>query len=178
MNKKINVFAVASFITLSSSLAAKEQTCEASYTPEHKYYRFSTDGTVTDTRTGLTWQRCLVGQTHNDAGTPDNFTDDHCDGIPIEFDWDRGVNYVHYVQGYRLPTYPELETLVVKACKTPAIDLAVFPDSPFKGLQMTSEDYHYEKHDSAHYYISSSLYSGTKQYMHKNIRGYLRLVKE
>ncbi len=178
MIQKIGVCAVASMITLSSSLAAKEQVCEASYKPEYDDYRFSTDGTVTDTRTGLIWQRCLVGQTYNDAGTPDNFTDDHCNGVPTEFDWDRGVKHAHLLRGYRLPIYQELETLVVRACKTPAIDLAVFPDSPYKGLQMTSEDYRYEKHDTALYYISSSLNSGTQQYVHKNIRGYLRLVKE
>ena len=36
------------------------------------------NGTVTDRRTGLTWQRCPLGSTFGDGGTPGFSLDDRC----------------------------------------------------------------------------------------------------
>lgn len=72
---------------------------------------------VLDKETGLTWQRCSVGQTWRDA--------EGCAGAVREFDWRDAKRQAR--GGWRLPTREELETLVSKAC-SPSINPEAFPD--------------------------------------------------
>lgn len=101
------------------------------------------DGTVTHKTTGLTWQRCLVGQTWN--GTT-------CVGEPEYFPW-AGViqltNNATYKNNWRLPTKEELLSLVYcsdgkyltprkensdsicnKGVDSPTINTNIFPSTP------------------------------------------------
>src|SRR3954464_5388351 len=69
-----------------------------------------------DKQTGLTWQRCSVGQT---------FKDGACTGEIKTFPWDKAAKEAR--GGWRLPTRDELETLVTKSCLAPALNSEVFP---------------------------------------------------
>ncbi len=74
-------------------------------------------GEVLDKESGLTWQRCSVGQTWRDG--------QGCSGTVQELNWrDAGRQSGG---GWRLPTREELETLVSKAC-SPSINPDAFPN--------------------------------------------------
>lgn len=105
------------------------------------------DGTATDRRTGLTWQRCVLGATLSEEGTPGVLGDDRClpTGIAA-FTWQEALEAVAALNAagglaghadWRLPSRKELESIVERACTGPAIDDAVFPDTP-AGWSFTS----------------------------------------
>ena len=86
------------------------------------------DGTVTDTVTGLMWDKCSWGQTGND-----------CSGGSISFPtWEQALAVAVTANGsshrgytdWRLPNRTELESLVkIDASSHPAIDTTVFPNT-------------------------------------------------
>ena len=84
------------------------------------------DGTVTDSNTGLMWKRCSEGQTWS-GGT--------CNGTAITFSWGSALSLatVANLGGYadwRLPNVKELRSLVEECRTGPAIDIAIFPNTP------------------------------------------------
>ncbi|AGY57628.1 DUF1566 domain-containing protein [Gloeobacter kilaueensis] len=75
---------------------------------------------VYDRKTGLTWQRCTLGQ---------QWRGERCDGTATPYTWD--VARTLYRDGWRLPTMAELETLIDPERKArrvhPNIDTTLFP---------------------------------------------------
>jgi hypothetical protein len=85
----------------------------------------SADGTeVTDTLTGLIWQRCAEGMTWNSAAQT-------CDGDELGFYWLEALDYAkaHRAGGWRLPNIKELRSLVDYETPAPAIDHVAFPNT-------------------------------------------------
>ena len=89
------------------------------------------DGTVTDLRFGLTWTKCTFGQEYN-------VSDKTCvgegkalntwsDAIDSQTDINQ-QSFAGY-DDWRLPNIKELQSIVERACKNPAIRPEVFPDS-------------------------------------------------
>jgi Protein of unknown function (DUF1566)/Domain of unknown function (DUF4214) len=85
------------------------------------------DGTVTDTVTGLMWDKCPYGQTANDCSG----------GSAFRFTWAQalvqtvalnGINYKGH-NDWRLPSIRELESLVLIRLTNPAIDDIAFPNT-------------------------------------------------
>ena len=94
-------------------------------------FEIHADGTATHRATGLTWQRCLAGQTFADNGTPADPRDDRCDGAARTYDWQAALAYADSLgNGWRLPNIKELPSIVERSCWVPAINLTVFPDHP------------------------------------------------
>jgi hypothetical protein len=82
------------------------------------------DGTITHIKTGLTWQRCAVGQT---------WMDGYCDGFAKTFTQKNAITLTSNLGGntdWRLPTFEELRTIVDYPVKNPAINKDIFPDAP------------------------------------------------
>ena len=82
------------------------------------------DGTVTHSKTGLTWQRCAVGQTWNDGS---------CDGKVATYKQADALKLTANTSGktdWRLPTYKELLTIVDYSAYNPVANVVVFPDTP------------------------------------------------
>ena len=90
------------------------------------------DGTVTHTRTGLMWMRCSLGQT---------WTGSSCGGVvsASRYTWRNALNAaqdVNHTGGFaghtdwRLPNKNELASIVEERCWNPAINAAVFPNTP------------------------------------------------
>jgi hypothetical protein len=81
------------------------------------------DGTVTDSRTGLMWQKCNAGQNFEtnciENATTDSWSNalGYCNGLTLP----PGVN-----SDWRLPNVKELESLTDDAIYNPAIDTTFF----------------------------------------------------
>ena len=99
----------------------------ASSCPAQSVYSYSADagGTanalVTDSKTGLTWQRCSAGQSFA-AGT--------CSGTANSYTHEEALAYAKTQTGWRLPNVKELSSLVDGSFIGPAINGTAFPATP------------------------------------------------
>lgn len=97
------------------------------------------DGTVGDSRTGLVWDRCLLGQ---DAA-------DDCAGPGDPYTWEQGLDAAEALNAqvylghddWRLPNIKELRSLVERSCVSPGIDTHLFPNAPNAPAVLTSSTY-------------------------------------
>lgn len=92
--------------------------------PTSVYVIDSVNGTVTDTRTGLMWDRCPLGV----SGV-------NCTAFPPSFNWQAALNAAATVGTYkgfnnwRLPNRNELASLVDECKLNPTINDVAFPGS-------------------------------------------------
>ena len=105
------------------------QTCYDGVTETTPSERFvdNLDGTVSDTDTGLMWQRCNYGQTYN----VNNST---CDGNSVQLSWQealRGATNSELVnfKDWQVPNVKELASIVEHQCVEPSINQTVFFDT-------------------------------------------------
>jgi len=97
------------------------------------------DGTATDTATGLMWKRCTEGYEYVD-GADGPFGADGCSVTgATSFTWQGALNQAASVNsggGYaghtdwRVANLKELSSIVEVQCWSPAINAAVFPNTP------------------------------------------------
>ena len=118
-------------LCLAGATAAQAVVCEANGGPSNlpatnpdAAYTVHGDGTVTDTRTGLMWKQCLEGQ----SGPA-------CAGSPTGFDWGAALaqaaasGFAGHTD-WRVPNQKELRSLVEECRQQPAINDAVFSNTP------------------------------------------------
>ncbi|GAA4650296.1 hypothetical protein GCM10023116_25790 [Kistimonas scapharcae] len=165
------------FLQLLPSVRNK-QYCDPGYQADTTAYHFNANGTVRHRTTGLVWERCLLGQTLNNAGTADKFTDDYCEGKPSKLSWFDMQERMKRNPGARLPSITELKTTMIAECKTPAVNLTIFPDTPHKGLLMSADEKIQNQDKTARYFYAISLYSSSMQLFQKNSRAYARFIRE
>jgi hypothetical protein len=91
------------------------------------------NGTVTHSKTGLTWQRCAMGQT---------WTGSTCSGTAVTLNYDDAIsiwfseetaNKLSYLANYsdwRIPTLAELKTIVEYKSFSPSVNTTIFPNTP------------------------------------------------
>ncbi len=87
------------------------------------------DGTVTDKQSKLMWMRCAVGQ---------NWNQNTCAGQSSSLSWTDGVKAAEAVNksgkffysDWRLPQLPELASITERQCRSPRINLEIFPNTP------------------------------------------------
>jgi hypothetical protein len=85
-------------------------------------YTYAADGSeVTDSRTGLIWQRCGVGQ---------RWTGVTCEGSAELYTHEQALTLAQAQVNWRLPNVKELASIVDRRLNNPAIDPAVFPNTP------------------------------------------------
>lgn len=83
-------------------------------------------GEVLHIETQLIWQRCSLGQTWN--GTT-------CTGTATKYNWQEALIAAQEADavdlaGLRLPNIKELSTITERLCVRPAINEAIFPNTP------------------------------------------------
>ncbi|MEI6746364.1 MAG: DUF1566 domain-containing protein, partial [Methylococcaceae bacterium] len=127
------------------------------------------DGTVTHTKTGLTWQRCAVGQTWNDGG---------CDGKSTTYTQDKAMKLTSTLGGqtdWRLPSLRELQTIVDYSAYKPSTNVIVFPDAPSVQFWTTTQmagDYNTSYAWVVDFETGGSTYGGkTGTYSARLVRG-------
>ena len=109
-------------LVLASTAARSE--CDLTKPAEPTASRFEIHNDIVyDKRNDLTWMRCSYGQAWTDTSG--------CSGSAKLVDWD-GAMALHPEgnAAWRLPQRDELQGIVDHRCKRPAINEAVFPDTP------------------------------------------------
>jgi uncharacterized repeat protein (TIGR01451 family) len=123
------------------------------------------DGTVTHKKTGLSWQRCSVGQT---------WTGSSCSGTALKMDWNTAVaTYENKTDcnQWRLPRIDELNTIAEHDAFNPAINSAIFPNTPNTTFWSASVDASYP---SLAWIVEFGLgqnYKGSNNYAVRLVRG-------
>ncbi len=124
---------------LAVGVCQAEQVCNTQIIATNPTYQYtaSADGTVFDSRTGLTWQRCPLGYVINDSGTADIFDDDVCIEIGVvKFEWQGALQAAESQNNaggfagftdWRIPNIKELASTIEHKCFSPAINLKAFP---------------------------------------------------
>ncbi len=98
-----------------------------------KTYTDNEDGTVTDVQTGMTWMRCVMGET---------LVNSACTGNRINYSFDEASALTGSItfagkSDWRLPTLRELLSIVDRDSYPPSLNLTAFPESYF-GSSWTS----------------------------------------
>ena len=90
------------------------------------------DGTVTHKTTGLMWMRCAMGQT---------WTGSTCTGTYQEYTYDQAMSLTSRFarfSDWRLPNIAELQTIVERENRSPAINTTVFLNPPSNAFWSSS----------------------------------------
>ncbi|MDD5030949.1 MAG: DUF1566 domain-containing protein [Rhodoferax sp.] len=84
-------------------------------------YSYSANGAeVTDSKTGLIWQRCSAEQ---------SWSGSTCTGTPASYTHEAALSYAQTQTGWRLPNVKELSSITDKTRSNPAIDGTAFPNT-------------------------------------------------
>lgn len=103
-----------------STTAAAQAACPS--TPTANRFSYSANGAeVTDSKTGLVWARCSVGQSWSGSA---------CTGTASTHTHEQALQLAQAASGWRLPNVKELSSIADKGCQSPAIDSAAFPATP------------------------------------------------
>lgn len=116
MKPRAFILSVAAFFVSTSTLAE----CDRSKQPAPGAPRFvASGGEVRDTTTRLVWNRCAAGMKW--AGTT-------CTGTPMVVTLAEARSHAKKLGGgWRVPSIEELNSIVDRSCKNPAIDPDLFP---------------------------------------------------
>ena len=87
----------------------------------NRFTASSNGQTITDSQTGLVWSRCSAGQT---------WTGSTCSGTATTYTHAQALAYAATQTGWRLPNVKELNSLVDRDSRNPAINSATFPSTP------------------------------------------------
>ncbi|MGR5076238.1 Lcl C-terminal domain-containing protein [Photobacterium swingsii] len=140
MKKTIASTLISTFFALitSNAAATSTQECDINLPKSAPNVRFqdNKDGTVTDLRTDLVWQRCTLGQTWNK-------TNNECEGKADKMYWQAALQRAEIInndksdplhhfgnrQEWRLPNIKELQSIRESSCVKPALNKRYFPMS-------------------------------------------------
>ncbi|MFT5814628.1 MAG: hypothetical protein ACI9VT_002389 [Psychroserpens sp.] len=130
MKKKLTLFLPIISISMLFSAYAMAQTCNNAITKTTPDSRFSVndDGTlIIDSKTGLSWMRCSVGQSWDEDTSS-------CTGTATRHSWPGALSVAKNVtfageSDWRVPNIKALNSIVELACYSPAINETYFPNT-------------------------------------------------
>ncbi len=143
VNKKLLLYVLGVSISISTVnvLADNTPSCDIgaqenpSITATTAHLTDNHDGTISDSKTGLIWKKCVEGSAWNTVGS------EQCLGVDQDtFTWEEALQHVQNVNtgaggenfsqtDWRLPNIKELASIVELRCSLPAINITIFPDS-------------------------------------------------
>ena len=110
-------FALLALLLAGAANAA--QVCDENLTPTTPDSRFQVNNDeVTDTQTGLIWQRCAQGQSWNSETS-------QCDGTVTAVHWKSAMELA--TGDWRVPNIKELQSIMEHACASPSMNMTIFP---------------------------------------------------
>ncbi|MGO2373182.1 MAG: DUF1566 domain-containing protein [Pseudoalteromonas prydzensis] len=125
---KLNIIITCAVFVLSCSNVSA-QVCYDNVSETTQISRFidNEDGTVTDSATGLMWQRCSIGQTYNSENGG-------CEGDIKKVDWGEALraaknNRLADYSDWQVPNIKELASIVEHQCVKPSIKIDIFPNT-------------------------------------------------
>jgi hypothetical protein len=171
MNMKIlKLFTVLAVFASQNTLA---QTCYTSdltaTTPTEQFIQYN-NGTVEDTKTGLMWMQCSVGQSYNSETKS-------CDNAAQQMTWQQalktaqGTSFVDF-NDWHLPDYKQLATIVERQCVDAAVNSVLFPNTPPENYWTNTSSIATADHAWAY-----AFYSGKNNLKSKQADVYVRLVR-
>ena len=119
-------------------------------------------GTVKDTRSGLIWMRCALGQ---------QWQSETCVPLYDRLSWRESELMIDQLnhqggafgrQEWRLPTVAELLTIVDRFCEKPALDRRVFPRAPNTAYWASTPDPAYAAGAMLVHFINGHAYMGNR----------------
>ena len=162
---------IAVLLSLAAGSPAAAQTCQSetsvpSTTPDDRFLMHG-NGTVTDTATDLMWAQCAEGLSGSACTV----------GMATTLTWEaaliraRDSGLAGYTD-WRLPNLKELFSLVEERCVNPAINLAVFPNTPASYFWSASPSA-----DSSHFAWIVGFMNGGADYGSRYSYSQVRLVR-
>jgi len=117
--KLIKQSRVALLALLLAGAANAAQVCDENLTPTTPDSRFQVnEAEVTDTQTGLIWQRCAQGQSWNSETS-------QCAGTVTAVHWKSAMELT--TGDWRVPNIKELQSIMEHACASPSMNMTIFP---------------------------------------------------
>lgn len=145
---------------LSAPLLAQDCDSKTYASTPTDQFRVHDDGTVTDSKSKLTWMRCALGM---------KWQGDTCVGVAARYEWLDAGRYIKRMNaggGYaghsdwRLPSLKELEGIVEHRCINPSINLEVFPATLPTGFWSATREEGYDKGIWLVYFLHGKSYMG------------------
>ena len=169
MKKSLARIAAISLLVAALGVQA-QQYCRSDDSLSPDRFQFNEDGLVTDTVTGLQWQRCIVGLQYNDVVG-------RCVGMPRRYSFNEAESFAELESersefAWRVPSRDELASLVISDCRHPALDTSAFPNTPISSFWSNSVSPNVSEFAWAVYFGD-----GESSYMLTSDRLYLRLVR-
>lgn len=130
------------------------------------------NGTVTDSKTNLTWMKCSLGMEWSGKECTKAPINVHLRDVEDELDEFRNDGGFAGKSDWRLPTKQELESILETACESPAISIDYFSFTPSSFFWTTSG---YEQNDKW-FWVVGFLYGGS-YLAHRRDAWMLRLVR-
>jgi hypothetical protein len=131
--KAISIFFI--FIFLSK---VNSQECDRSVAESTSIARFVdlNNGTISDTKTGLVWMKCSLGQIWSGA---------RCEGNALNISWsDALIEAAEYefleLTDWRLPNIKESASIIENSCENPALNIDVFPTEAYRSYWTSTPD--------------------------------------
>lgn len=141
--------------------------CGAHTAQAQARFSYSADGTeVTDSTTGLIWQRCSAGQSWS-SGTVT------CNGTAATYTHEAALSFAKTQTGWRLPNVKELSSITDKTRINPAIDVTAFPATPASWFWTSTP---YAEAGSSAWHVGFSD-GGVYSHYGRNHTLYVRLVR-
>lgn len=141
-----------------------------------KLTRVSNQPVVADTVTHLFWQACAAGQSGSS-----------CSGEAKMIDWKSGLAHCEGLSwgghdDWRLPNVKELRSIVDLSRRSPSIDTAAFPNTPYYGGTSTAQNAGQFWSATARWYNSFALYvafgSGFSHFYKQTEGRHIRCVRD
>ena len=121
------------------------------------------DGTVKDTRSGLLWMRCALGQSWREGRCAfSHITYEFYEAEEAAGKLNRQGGFAGH-RNWRVPTLDELASIVEQRCEDPALNTRAFPDNPVTGYWSSSEDPDYLNGGMLVHLLNGHSYMGNKK---------------